>query len=466
MTADQELRALREENLDLRRQLENLRLQQKAPPEAIDCTTDKTNVLTSQEYRRYGRQLLVPQFSMGNNGDPIKTQCLLKNAKILVVGAGGLGCPALLYLAAAGVGNIDIIDPDVVEESNLHRQVLHSTSMVGRFKAESAKQYLQDLNPLCNINTYTFALDSSNATERISEVDLVLDCTDKPMTRYLINDAAVICKKTIVSGSGIKTDGQLSILNYVELNGPCYRCFYPKPASPHSVKLCSDGGVIGACIGLVGTMMAIETIKVLTRWYDQDNFKPYLSMFSGYNDSNASLSLRTFKMRGKQQKCLACSGIITKDTIRNIDYNVFCGTDKDLWDLVDASEQVTPKQYHDMQKSVMASSKDDQNQNQNQKPILVDCRPVEHYNIVHLPESIHVPLDTFENIETLDELNDDVLNTDMDVDSPVFVICRYGNHSRKVTRLLKDKFGLKNVKDVAGGLYKYSSTVDSTIPIY
>ncbi|KAF8004143.1 hypothetical protein HF325_001591 [Metschnikowia pulcherrima] len=202
--------------------------------------TDTALPMSLEEYRRYGRQMIVPGFGS------LQSQLKLRNAKVLVIGAGGLGCPALLYLCGAGIGKIGILDNDVVDESNLHRQVLHTTTSVGKLKCDSAKEYLLRLNPHVDLATHPIRLLNENAFDIISMYDLVVDCTDTPATRYLINDVCVILGKTIVSGSGVKTDGQITILNYKN-TGPCYRCFHPKPPTAVLSSHVLGGGRVGPC---------------------------------------------------------------------------------------------------------------------------------------------------------------------------------------------------------------------------
>ncbi|KAG7877054.1 hypothetical protein KL937_004985 [Ogataea polymorpha] len=250
--------------------------------------------LSLNEYLRYGRQLIVPEFGL-------QGQILLKKCRVLVVGAGGLGCPALQYLVGAGFGTVGIVDHDTVDVSNLHRQILHTSESVGMFKCESAKLQLAKLNPLVQINTHPVALSPDNSFGIFEQYDMILDCTDTPATRYLINDTAVLLGLTVISGSGLKTEGQLSILNFNN-TGPCYRCFYPTPPPPSSVTACSDGGIIGPVIGIMGVMMALEAIKVATGYYLREDveFQPFLSLYSGYGPLQ---SLRTFKMRRRSPKC-------------------------------------------------------------------------------------------------------------------------------------------------------------------
>ena len=235
-----ELAALKLENAVLRKQL--------ASNNNKNGTSDSPHPLSLEEYRRYGRQMIVEDIG------GLKSQLKLKAAKVLVIGAGGLGCPALPYLTGAGVGTIGIVDNDVVDTSNLHRQVLHDSTKVGMLKCESAKQVLNKLNPHVEIVTYPVRLDYSNAFEIFEKYDCVLDCTDTPLTRYLISDVAVNVGIPVVSASGVGTEGQLTILNF-QNEGPCYRCFFPTPPPPTSVSSCSEGGVIGPCIGLVGTCL-------------------------------------------------------------------------------------------------------------------------------------------------------------------------------------------------------------------
>ncbi|KAM9928440.1 hypothetical protein OXX80_010013 [Metschnikowia pulcherrima] len=270
--------------------------------------TDTALPMSLEEYRRYGRQMIVPGFGS------LESQLKLRNAKVLVIGAGGLGCPALLYLCGAGIGKIGILDNDVVDESNLHRQVLHTTTSVGKLKCDSAKEYLQRLNPHVDLATHPVRLSNENAFQIISMYDLVVDCTDTPATRYLINDVCVILGKTIVSGSGVKTDGQITILNYKN-TGPCYRCFHPKPPTPDSVPTCSEAGVLGPAIGLTGIALATETIKVVSDYY-KDNFTPFIAMYSAFPQQ----TMRVFKMRNRQASCAACGDqpSISKKTSRQV----------------------------------------------------------------------------------------------------------------------------------------------------
>ncbi|KAK6202427.1 uncharacterized protein RJT21DRAFT_19656 [Scheffersomyces amazonensis] len=394
--------------------------------------------LSLDEYKRYGRQMIVPQFGS------LPSQIKLKNSSILVVGAGGLGCPALLYLSAAGIGNIGIIDDDIVDISNLHRQVLHTTNNVGMYKCDSAKQYISKLNPHVNVKTYPFRLSNENAFEIIEKYDLILDCTDSPAVRYLINDVSVLSGKTIVSGSGLKSDGQLSILNFQNW-GPCYRCFYPKPPAPESVTSCSDGGVIGPAIGLVGLTMAIETIKLLTGYYTKDNFKPFLAQYVGYPQQQ----IRQFKMRNRKPDCVVCgdSPKISQSIIESneINYAAFCG--RFNYNVLDSKYRVNVK---DLQNA--------------KNPVLIDVRTKEQFQITKLPNSINIQWDPiFKKIDSIDSY----LPSDFDKQTDdIYVICRYGNDSQLAAKKMVEELNFNNVKDVIGGLNQWSDQIDPTIPKY
>lgn len=397
--------------------------------------------MSLEEYRRYGRQMIVPGFGS------LEAQLKLKAAKVLVIGAGGLGCPALLYLSGAGIGKIGILDNDTVDESNLHRQVLHTTDSVGMLKCESARRFLLRLNPHVDFTTYPTRLSNENAFEIIRQYDLVVDCTDTPATRYLINDVLVLLGKPIVSGSGVKTDGQITILNF-ENTGPCYRCFHPKPPSPESVPTCSDAGVLGPAIGLTGISLATETIKVLTGYY-KNNFSPFIAMYSAFPQQ----TMRVFKMRGRQRNCAVCGEApsILQKGIESfaIDYSAFCGL---------VAYDVIPKEIrksvHDLAKQLK----------ENPQLVLLDVRPKDQFQITHLEKSINIDWE-----RTLSKANsiDSQLPQDFDKETDeIYVMCRYGNDSQVAARKLILELGFKHVNDVKGGINRWSLEVDQNVPIY
>ncbi|SCV06121.1 LANO_0H22562g1_1 [Lachancea nothofagi CBS 11611] len=424
-----ELEALRAENAALKQQLS---AQNQLP-------------MSLEEFKRYGRQMIV------EDTGGVAGQLKLRGSKVLVIGAGGLGCPCLPYLAGAGVGQIGIVDNDVVETSNLHRQVLHDSSKVGMLKCESAKEVLLKLNPHVTIDTYPVRLNYSNAFDIFQHYDIVLDCTDTPLTRYLISDVAVNLRMTVVSASGLGSEGQLSILNFKDV-GPCYRCFYPVPPPPNAVSSCQEGGVIGPCIGLVGVMMAIETIKIILDIYTLDNFQPFLMQYSGFPVQ----TLRTFKMRGRQTSCKACGDnrTISRKAIEagDVDYELFCGKRK--YDVCSSKERISVKE---LETSYLSPGE--------LNHILLDVRPHHHYNISHLPNTYNL------TVKELRDMEGDITRLQSCIptvhrQSEVLVICRHGNDSQLATRLLKDQFNITNVRDVRGGFFKYIDDMNPSLPKY
>lgn len=428
---------------ELFQELESLRLENAELKKKLDQKKDTGYPMTIEEYKRYGRQMIVE----GTGG--VSGQLKLRNSKVLVVGAGGLGCPALLYLVGAGIGRIGIIDDDTVDTSNLHRQVLHNTGKVGMLKCESAKQVLNALNPFVNVKTYPVRLDGSNAFEIFQEYDFILDCTDTPLARYLISDVATILSKTVVSASGLGTDGQLTILNFNN-TGPCYRCFYPIPPSPNSVSSCQEGGVIGPCIGVVGVMMVVEAFKLITGIYNEENFSPFLKLYSGYPDQ----SIRTFKMRGRQRNCVCCgeNPSITRQAIESglINYTSFCGS-RD-YNVCDPKERMSVSDFN-------------KHYSQRKDFVFLDVRPSHHYGISHFTNSQNIPLKSLRDMGgSFPRLQQAIPS--ISTDSEVVVVCRHGNDSQLATRLLKDEFGILDVKDIRGGFFKYIDEVDPSIPKY
>ncbi|KAI3402678.2 cnxF [Candida oxycetoniae] len=395
---------------------------------------------TLDEYKRYGRQMIVPQFGS------LSAQKKLQRAKVLVVGAGGLGSPLLQYLSAAGVGTIGIIDNDTVDTSNLHRQIIHTTETLGCYKCDSAKSYINRLNPHTDVKCFAERLTHDNAFDIIDQYELILDCTDHPAIRYLISDVCVILGKTVVSGSGLKAEGQFTILNFKNF-GPCYRCFYPDPPSPAFVVSCSDGGVIGPAIGIVGVAMAMEAIKVLTDFYTVDNFHPFLASYSAYPSQN----MRSFKMRSKQASCISCgnSPTITKECIKEgrLDYATFCG--RQIFEQLDASHRVSVQQYATIH-------------NAGNKHILIDVRPKEQFEITSLPGSINIAWEPeFRKLDSIEKY----LPPNTNKCDPIYVICRFGNDSQLAAAKLL-RMGYEQTKDIIGGLNKWTDDIDQSIPKY
>lgn len=380
--------------------------------------------LSQEEFRRYGRQMQVPEFNA------LEGQLALKSAKILVIGAGGLGSSALLYLGAAGVGKIGIQDFDHVEETNLHRQVIHDTSSVGMLKCDSAKRRINLINPNVEVVTHPEPINPVTGPAIVKQYDLVLDCTDNPVTRYIISDLCVIAGKILVSASAVKADGQLSILNFPPNVGPCYRCFYPTPPRPDTISSCSGAGVIGSCVGLVGVMMATETTKILTGYYSKEEFKPFLSMYTGYGPQQA---LRTFKMRNKKDDCLCNNQQLTEESIQSLDYDQWCG--KVNYNLLTEDDRLDREEFV---------------QSIPQADLVLDVRPEEQYNIAKIDNCTNVPYSELKKF-TAEQLEEKIGPKD----SNLLVLCRFGNASQQATNFLKLN-GYTNVKDLKGGLRNYS----------
>ncbi|OXA60930.1 adenylyltransferase and sulfurtransferase MOCS3 isoform X2 [Folsomia candida] len=411
--------------------------------------------LSNEEIGRYSRQMILPE--LGRQG-----QEKLKGSGALIVGVGGLGSPASMFLAAAGVGRIGLVDYDVVERSNLHRQVVHSEKTVGMSKAKSAQNFLSNLNSHVIIDIYEEPFTNSNAISIVSKYDVVLDCTDNAATRYLLNDACVLAKKTLVSGSALRFEGQLITYNYAD--GPCYRCLFPIPPPPQFVTNCSDGGVLGAVPGTIGTLQALEAVKLLSGM--GPSYVGKMLMFDGVTGS-----FREVKLRSRQNGCAVC-GDNPKITELLEDYPAFCGSgydDKEKnVDLLSTSDRITPQEYDRIRTS-------------NIPHILLDVREPQELGICSLPNvSKNVPYSGMDSEMTMMGLEDFFLQHQQELQQskngtssssppiPVFVVCRRGNDSQRAVKLLQDKFsGLSlSFKDIQGGLHGWAKHVDTNFPIY
>ncbi|KAI8061572.1 adenylyltransferase [Gongronella butleri] len=426
------------ENDQLKRRIEELEAQlSTSAPEQPDLASvfEKVASLSHPEFRRYGRQLILPRWGT-------KSQVRLRNSAILIVGAGGLGAPAALYLGAGGAGKLGIVDHDDVDVSNLHRQIIHSEAKQGMNKAESAKKAVNEINSLCQVTTYPFALDSSNALEVIQDYDVVVDATDNVATRYLLNDACVLLGKPLVSGSALRYDGQLTVYNY--RNSPCYRCLHPVPPPPETVGRCSDNGVLGVVPGVIGILQALEAIKVATGLHSGE---PSFLVFSALNTP----LFRTVKLRTKKANCAICGDEPTIHQL--IDYVEFCGTGADdkgiTQQLLKPEERVTAKEYHHMVTKGLPH-------------LLVDVRPTLQIDICSLPHSVNVPIDELD--KRIPEIEEMMKMQQLQGKDVVFV-CRLGNDSQLAVRAM-EKHGILGTRDIVGGLYDWATQVDDSFPIY
>ncbi|KAI1304458.1 adenylyltransferase [Xylaria venustula] len=424
--------------------------------------------LREDEYTRYGRQLILP--SVG-----IRGQLRLRAAAVLVVGAGGLGCPAAAYLAGAGVGTLGVVDGDTVEVSNLHRQIAHSTARVGAKKVDSLVAYCRGLNPGVTYVTHDEHLTPQNAEAVVGAYDIVLDCTDHPTSRYLISDICVLLGKPLVSASALRTDGQLIVLNNPPApqgsadGGPCYRCVFPKPPPAESVISCGEGGILGPVVGVMGVLQALEAIKLIAAGISASSKNdqapkeiptPSLLLFS----ANSSPPFRSIRMRGRRANCFACSAESTLNLKElkagSLDYVQFCGVTAPI-NILQPHERISATQY----KSIVTSEP-------GQRSLLLDVREKEHFDIANIPGAINIPFSTFQS-KSRSTSNGDAphlewLPEDVSSDAPIYVVCRVGNDSQVVTKKLKalglDRHGERFVGDIEGGMKAWKREIDQTMP--
>lgn len=381
--------------------------------------------LTNEELKRYSRHLIIPELG-------IKGQQKLKDSSVLIIGAGGLGCPLSIYLAAAGVGTIGLVDFDTIEYSNLHRQILYSEQDVGKYKAEIAKKRIFDVNPHVKVNVYPTAFTSENAIEISSNYDILIDGTDNFPTRYLVNDVAVLTKKANVFGSIFRFDGQITVFDSQQ--GPCYRCLYPKPPDPGMVPNCAEGGVLGILPGIIGVMQATEAIKIIT-----DLGEPLIGRLTTFDA--LQMGFRTMKIR-KDINCPICS---EKPTITElIDYQEFCGIKPTLQkeESINTEDlEITPTQ---LQKVLIDSS----------DLFLLDVREPHELEISIIEGSYPIPLG-----QVLDRI------TEVPKDKQIITICRSGGRSMKALEILKEH-GYSTLLNLKGGINQWADEVDSSLPIY
>ena len=382
---------------------------------------------SKEELERYSRHLIIPEFN-------IEGQRKLKAAKVLVVGSGGLGSPLLLYLAAAGVGTLGIVDFDVVDDSNLQRQVLFTVDDVGKPKVEVAKRRIQALNPHIQINTYNTPLSSENALDIIKDYDLVADGTDNFPTRYLVNDACVLLDKPNVYASIFRFEGQASVFNYRDKDGilgPNYRDLYPTPPPPDLVPSCAEGGVIGVLPGIMGTLQANEVIKVITGVGE-----PLAGRFFVFDA--ASFETRVLKIRRNPQNPI--NGENPTITAL-IDYQEFCGIPQKK-----AEEKAVVKSINVRELKKLVDQKSDFQ--------LIDVREGYEYDIANIQGEL-IPLGSIaENVDKIAS------------GKKVVVHCRSGKRSADAIRLLEEKYSFDNLYNLEGGILAWADEIDPSLPKY
>ncbi|GAB3008176.1 molybdopterin-synthase adenylyltransferase MoeB [Cyclobacterium sediminis] len=375
------------------------------------------DLFSKEELARYNRHIIIPEFGK-------EAQTSLKKSKVLVVGSGGLGSPLLLYLAAAGVGTIGIIDFDKVEDSNLHRQVLFGTEDIGTPKVEAAKRRLTANNPYINIEVYHQKLTSENALELISKYDVVADGTDNFPTRYLVNDACVLAEKTNVYASIFQFEGQVSVFNFLKdgKRGPNYRDLYPSPPPAGLVPSCAEGGVLGVLPGIIGSLQALEVIKVITGV--GDTLSGQLYTFDAF-----SFQSKTFKIKRK-------------------DNNPLNGTTPTLTKLIDYEQFCNPGQLEEKIREIDVDELNALIVNKESFQ-LIDVREQHEFDLVNI-NGVHIPLqDIRENADKIKK------------DRKVVIHCKMGGRSAKAIRELEAKYGFDNLFNLKGGIDAYLRKYDS-----
>ncbi len=381
--------------------------------------------LTQDEILRYSRHLIMPEVG-------VEGQEKLKAAKVLMIGTGGLGSPAALYLAAAGIGTIGLVDFDVVDFSNLQRQIIHGTSSIGKPKVESAKERMAEINPNVNVVTYNERLTKDNIMKILKDYDILLDGTDNFQTRYLVNDACVFLKKPFVYGSIFRFDGQSTV--FYPGKGPCYRCLFAEPPPPGMVPSCAEGGVLGILPGVIGVIQATEVVKLVL-----GKGEPLIGRLMLYDA--LKMNFREVKFR-KNPKCPVCGD---NPTIKElIDYDAFCGITRGEENKNGGNVGIPEISVKEL-KSKM---------DKKEKFVLVDVREPNEYEICKIPGSKLIPLGKLpERVSELDSADE------------IIVQCHFGGRSAKGVDLLQ-KIGFKKVKNLAGGIDAWSQEIDPTVPKY
>ncbi len=380
---------------------------------------------SNDEIARYSRHLIMPEVTLAG-------QRRLKAASILCIGAGGLGSPIALYLAAAGIGRMGLVDGDTVDFSNLQRQILHGTKDVGRKKLNSARDRIREVNPNVQVELHDTMFRSENAMEIAADYDIVIDGTDNFPTRYLSNDVCVLLKKPNVYGSIFRFDGQCTVFA-PHLSGPCYRCMFPEPPPPGMVPSCAEGGVLGVLPGIIGVMQAIEAVKLI-----MGIGEPLIGRLVSFDA--LKMKFREFKLR-RDPKCPVCGENPTITEL--IDYDQFCGIPQAA--AAEAAEAPVPEMtVHELKQKLDAK----------EKFVLVDVREPYEYDIARIPGAKLIPLGELPSrMSELDTADDIVLH------------CKMGGRSARALRLLQEA-GFSKLTNVAGGIEAWAEEIDPSVPRY
>jgi adenylyltransferase/sulfurtransferase len=398
---------------------------------SIDLINPAAIDLSHEEVQRYSRHLIMPEVGMAG-------QKKLKAASILLIGAGGLGSPLAMYLAAAGVGRLGLVDYDVVDYTNLQRQIIHGTSDVGRLKLESARDRILDINPHVHVDTYEVPLTSDNALQILEPYDIIIDGTDNFPTRYLTNDACVLLGKPNVYGSIFRFEGQASVFYAQE--GPCYRCLFPEPPPPGLVPSCAEGGVLGILPGTVGAIQATEAIKLILG--QGQSLIGRLLLYDALDMTFDEVRLR------KNPDCPVCGSNPTVTEL--IDYEQFCGVpahDNSLY-LADQEEGIGVPQITPLELRTRLDQGED--------PLIVDVREAHEWDISNLESLGAILIPQGQVIERMGEL---------DTAREIVVQCRTGARSAAVVRALQNH-GFKKLYNLDGGINRWATEVDPSLPVY
>ncbi|BAY77903.1 UBA/THIF-type NAD/FAD binding protein [Nostoc linckia NIES-25] len=380
--------------------------------------------LTKDDYERYSRHLILPEVGL-------EGQKRLKAASVLCIGTGGLGSPLLLYLAAAGIGRIGIVDFDIIDTSNLQRQVIHGTSWVGKPKIESAKNRIHEINPYCQVDLYETRLSSENALEIFQPYDIVVDGTDNFPTRYLVNDACVLLNKPNVYGSIFRFEGQATVFNYE--GGPNYRDLYPEPPPPGMVPSCAEGGVLGILPGIIGVIQATETVKIIIG--QGNTLSGRLLLYNALDMKFRELKLRPNPIRPVIEKL--------------IDYEQFCGIPQAKAEEAKQQMETQEMTVTDLKELLDSGAKDF---------VLLDVRNPNEYEIAKIPGSVLVPLPEIENGDGVAKVKE-ILNG-----HHLIAHCKMGGRSAKALAILKEA-GIVGT-NVKGGITAWSREIDPSVPEY
>ncbi len=379
--------------------------------------------LTKEEYQRYSRHIILPEVGL-------EGQKRLKTASVLCIGSGGLGSPLLLYLAAAGIGRIGLVDFDVVDSSNLQRQIIHGTSWVGKPKIQSAKERILSINPYCQVDLYETALTSANALDILAPYDVVVDGTDNFPTRYLTNDACVLLNKPNVYGSIFRFEGQATVFNYE--GGPNYRDLYPEPPPPGMVPSCAEGGVLGVLCGIIGTIQATEAIKIILG--AENTLSGRLLLYNAWDMKFRELKLRPNPERPVIEKL--------------IDYEQFCGIPQAQAEAAKQQTAIAEMTVQEL-KQLMDSS---------DNFVLLDVRNPNEYEIAQIPGSVLIPLSEIEDGRGIDKVKE------LANGHRLIAHCKLGGRSAKALGILKEA-GVEGT-NVKGGIAAWSQEIDSNVPQY